>query len=118
MLNPPTGTNTVLITYNGSVSYRVGGAISLQNVKQQAPEAVAANSKSAATTIATSINVPNSGAWIVDVVGHNLSGSFSPSSWTERWDRNSGYHTGAGGTKAVTTPGLNTATWTSAAAAA
>ena len=29
------GTYTVLVTYNGTVSTRVGGAISLKNVKQQ-----------------------------------------------------------------------------------
>jgi hypothetical protein len=111
MLNPPVGTYTVLVTYNGSVTYRVGGAVSLINVKQQAPEAVAANAATAAA-ISTSLTIPNDGAWIVDVVGHSNSGSFTSSSTTERWDRNSGNHTGACGTKAVTTPGLNTITWT------
>ena len=112
MLNPPTGTYTVAITYNGSVSYRAGGAISLRNVKQQAPEAVVTNAKSAATTISTDVTIPNIGAWIVDVVGHSNSDSFTSSTTTERWDRNSGYHTGAGGTKAVTSAGLNTISWT------
>jgi hypothetical protein len=110
MLNPPVGTYTVLITYNGSVSYRVGGAVSLTNVKQQAPEAVAANAATA-TAISTTLTVPNSGAWIVDVVGHSNSGSFTTSTATERWDKNSGNHTGACSTKAVTTPGSNTITW-------
>jgi len=112
MLNPPVGTFTVLITYNGSVSYRVGGAISLRNIKQQVPEAVITNSASSATTISTNITVPNAGAWIVDVVGHSNSGSFTTSTSTERWDRNSGSHTGAGSTKAVSSPGSNTVSWT------
>jgi hypothetical protein len=112
MLNPPISTSTVTITYNGSVSYRAGGAVSLRNVKQQAPEAVVTNAKSSATAISTDITIPNSGAWIVDVVGHSNSGSFTSSTTTERWDRNSGYHTGAGGTKAVTSAGLNTISWT------
>jgi len=111
MLNPPVGTYTVLITYNGSVSYRAGGAISLKNVNQAAPETVVTNSKSSVSTISTDITVPNNGAWIVDVVGHSSSGSFTTSTTSERWDKNSGYHTIAGGTKAVTTPGSNTITW-------
>jgi len=111
MLNPPVGAYTVLITYNGSVSYRVGGAVSLTNVKQQAPEAVAANAATA-TAISTALTVPNSGAWIVDVVGHSNSGTFTTSTSTERWDKNSGNHTGACSTRAVTTPGSNTTTWT------
>jgi hypothetical protein len=111
MLNPPAGTYTVLITYNGSVSYRVGGAISLRNVKQQIPEAVIANSATSAS-ISTNIDVPNTGAWIVDVVGHSNSGTFTSSTSTERWDRNSGNHTGAGATKAVVSAGSNTMSWT------
>jgi alkaline phosphatase len=111
MLNPPVGTYTVLITCNGSVSYRAGGAVSLNNVKQQVPEAIAASSATSAS-ISTSIDVPNIGAWIVDVVGHSNSGSFTSSTTTERLDRNSGQHTIAGGTKAVTTSGSNTITWT------
>jgi len=111
MLNPPSGTYTVLITYNGSVSYRVAGAISLANVKQQAPEAGITNGATGAS-ISTAITVPNSGAWIVDVVGQSGNGSFTSSTTTERWDKYSGYNTGACGTKAVTTPGSNTITWT------
>ncbi|MGB8225949.1 MAG: hypothetical protein WCE45_03640, partial [Sedimentisphaerales bacterium] len=111
MLNPPVGTYTVLVTYNGSVSYRAGGAISLRNVKQQIPEAVIASSATSAS-ISTGINVPNTGAWIVDVVGHSNSGTFTSSTSTERWDRNSGNHTGAGATKAVASAGSNTMSWT------
>jgi len=111
MLNPPVGSGTVLITYSGNVSYRIGGAVSLINVKQQLPEIVVTNAKSSATTISTDITIPNSGAWIVDVVGHSRSGSFTSSTTTERWDRNSSSHTAAGGTKAVTSTGLNTISW-------
>jgi len=110
MQNPPVGTYTVAITHNGSVSYRVGGAVSLKNVKQQAPEAVVTNAATA-TAISTSVTIPNEGAWIVDVVGHSNSGSFTTSTATERWDKNSGYNTGGGSTKAITTPGSNTITW-------
>jgi len=112
MLNPPVGTYTVLITHNGSVSYRAGGAISLNNVKQQVPEVIATNSATSAS-ISTNINIPNIGAWVVDVVGHSNSGSFTTSTSTERWDRStSAAHTGAGSTKTVTSAGLNTISWT------
>ena len=111
MLNPPAGTYTVLITYNGSISYRVGGAITLANVKQQAPEAIITNGATAAA-ISTTLMVPNNGAWIVDVVGHSNSGTFTTSTATERWDKNSNYNSGACSTKAITSPGANTITWT------
>jgi hypothetical protein len=112
MLNPPTGAHPVLITYNSNVTSRVGGAISLSNVKQQAPEAVVTNSATAAS-ISTNITVPNTGAWIVDVVGHSNNGSFTPGTgMTERWDKNSGNHTGADATRAVKSPGSNTISWT------
>ncbi|MFH1228469.1 MAG: fibronectin type III domain-containing protein [Planctomycetota bacterium] len=112
MLNPPAGSNTVLITYPGVVGNCVGGAISLNNVKQQAPEIVAANmTYLSATTISTDVTVPNSGAWIVDVVGQTGSGSFTTSTSMERWDQISNYNTGACSTQAVISPGLNTMSW-------
>ncbi|MFZ0034386.1 MAG: hypothetical protein WAK60_05305, partial [Sedimentisphaerales bacterium] len=111
MLNPPVGTYTVLVNFNGSVSYRVGGGVSLSNIKQQAPEAVAASSATSAS-ISTIITVPNTGAWVVDVVGHSNSGSFTTSTSTERWDKTSSYHTAAASTKAVTSSGSNTLSWT------
>jgi len=108
------GTYTVLVTYNGSVSDRTGGAISLKNVKQQVPEAVATNSSgcSEANSISTEINTLSSGAWIVDVVGHSDDdGSFSTSTSTERWEENTGVITGAGSTTVAESAGSNTISW-------
>ncbi|MGD0077832.1 MAG: hypothetical protein ABSB91_04290, partial [Sedimentisphaerales bacterium] len=65
-----------------------------------------------AAAISTTLMVPNNGAWIVDVVGHSNSGTFTTSTATERWDKNSSYNSGACSTKAITSPGANTITWT------
>ena len=92
------GSYIVSVTYNDIVVTHAGGAISLKNVKQQVPETVVTNSLASATAISTEINTLSSGAWIVDVVGHSRSGSFSSSTSAERWDQSSGNHTGAGST--------------------
>jgi hypothetical protein len=116
--NPPVGTNTITINYFGSVTSRAGGAISLRNVKQQPAEDANTHSSSSANTITTNITTRTNGDWVADVVGHATSGSFTTSTSTERWDRNSGNHTGAGATKAVATAGSTPLTWTFSSSAA
>ena len=105
------GTYTVLVTYNGNVSTRVGGAVSLKNVKQQRPEAVVTNSLASATASSIDIYTLSNGAWIVDVAGHANNGSFTTSTSTEQWDQSSGNHTGAGGITATGAAGSNTVNW-------
>jgi len=105
------GTYTVSVTYNGNVSTRIGGAVSLKNVKQQTPETAVTNSLASATAISTDINTLSSGAWIVDVAGHSNNGSFSTSTSTERWDQNSGNHTGAGSATLAASAGATTVNW-------
>jgi len=104
------GTYTVSVTYNGTVYARAGGAVSLKNVKQQTPEAVATNSLASATAISTDINTLSSGAWIVDVAGHACTGSFSTSTSTQRWNQGI-YHTGAGSTTIASSTGPTTVSW-------
>jgi hypothetical protein len=105
------GTYTVSITYNGTVSSRVGGAVSLRNVKQQVPEAVVTNSLASATAISTNINTLSNGAWIVDAAGLSKNGSFSTSTSAKRWNQSSGIHTGAGSTTVAASAGSNTISW-------
>ena len=105
------GTYTVLVTYNGNVSTRVGGAISLKNVKQQRPEAVVTNSLASATVISTDINTLSDGAWIIDVAGHANNGSFTTSTSTEQWDQSSGNHTGAGSITVTGSAGSTAVSW-------
>ncbi len=105
------GSYTVSITYNGTVSTRTGGAVSLENVKQQTPEAVAANSLYSANSISTEINTLSSGVWIVDVAGHSNNGLFSTSTSTQQWNQSSGNHTGAGSTTLAASAGPATVSW-------
>jgi hypothetical protein len=108
------GNYTVTVTYNGNVSKRCGGAISLANVDQTAREAVAVNSNVDQNTISTNITTQTNSACIVDIVGCGSSGSFFALSdgMTERFDVNSGSSTAAGSTKSVESAQETTISWT------
>ena len=111
--NPPTGAATITINYFGTVSSRTGGAISLSNVKQQPSEAAITNGSNSATALSTNITTLTNNSWVADVVGQANVGTFTTSTSTERWDRNtSAAHTGAGATKAVAAAGSTPLDWT------
>lgn len=116
LLAPNTGNNTVLITWNGTVSDRSGGAISLYNVAQQAPEDFnsGAVDSSPPTTISTGVTTLTDGAWLVDAVGSGNNGNFitQESGQQERYgNNNSGTHTGAGSTRLAATNGFYKMGW-------
>jgi hypothetical protein len=98
---PSPGSHMVEVTYSGNVSRRCGGAISLENVEQQAAEAVAINSNEYTDAISTSIITQTNGAWVIDVVGCDNDGSFEANTvgMQERFDIESGGSSGAGSTK-------------------
>jgi alpha-L-rhamnosidase len=110
---PAAGTYTVTVTYAGQVDNRNGGAVSLAYVKQQAPEAVITNSNSNSGTISTNITTLTNGAWVVDVVGSGNPGSFTTtaSGMVERWDVSADSSCGAASTRAVSTAGTVTLSW-------
>jgi len=110
---PAAGTYTVTVTYAGQVDNRNGGAVSLANVKQQAPEAVNTNSNTGSATISTNITTLTNGAWVVDVVGSGNPGSFTTtaSGMVERWDVSADSSSGATSTRAVSTAGTVTLSW-------
>jgi len=110
-LPPLPGSYTVSITYNGTVSTSTGGAVSLENVKQQVPEAVATNSLCSASSISTDINTLSSGVWIVDTVGHSNNGFLSTSASAEQWNQSSGNHTAAGSTTLAASAGTAAVSW-------
>ncbi len=110
-LPPLPGSYTISITYNGTVSTSTGGAVSLENVKQQVPEAVATNSLYSADSISTEINTLSSGVWIVDTAGHSNNGFLSTSTSAEQWDQSSGNHTAAGSTTLAASAGTATVSW-------
>jgi|GEM_PF-1299706 len=108
------GNYTVAVTYNGNVSKRCGGAISLANVNQAGREAVAVNSNVDQNTISTNITTQTNSAYIVDIVGCGSSGSFLALSdgMTERFDVSSDSSTAAGSTKPVESAQETTISWT------
>jgi prepilin-type N-terminal cleavage/methylation domain-containing protein len=74
---PSAGAYNVVIGTSGTFDELVAGAISLENVAQQAPEASNSNSNDAQTTISTNITTLTDGAWLVDVVhSGNETGDF------------------------------------------
>jgi len=105
------GSYTLSMTYNGNISIWAGGAVSLENVKQQIPEAVATNSSNPDNSISTDINTFSNGAWIVNVVGHSNSGSFSSSTSDELWDEDTGILTVACSTSLAETAGSTSVSW-------
>jgi lysophospholipase L1-like esterase len=97
---PPSGSHNVVVTYTGSVAEISAGAISFRNVQQQARLAAAANSQTSANYISTNITALTNGAWVVDIVGCDNTGTFSPAeaNMTGRW-----YQTAAGTSAAAAT---------------
>jgi len=118
---PAPGTYNVYVKRAGSCNETGAGAISLFNVAQQPPEAVAANTAASQNSISTNITTLTSNAWLVDVVATGHEGEFWPGSASasagmlRRWVRAGGYGTpkssAAAGTMPVPCPGLVTVTW-------
>jgi len=114
---PSPGTYNVYVKRAGSCNESGGGAISLFNIAQQQPEAVAANTAIAQSSISTNITTLTDNAWLVDVVGCGARGEFWPSSGDalRRWVREGGYGTpgssSAGSTVPVASAGLVSAGW-------
>lgn len=110
---PAPGTYTITVTYSGNVINKSAGAISLKGVDQRAREAVVVNSINESTTISTNITTLTNGAWVVDVIGSGINGTFTAtgSGMTERWDVTADSSSGAGSTKAVDVAGTVTMSW-------
>ena len=120
LLAPDSGTDTITITYSGTVDCRSGGVVSLENVKQQAAEAAATNSGQISggaenpVTFFTNITTVTDGAWVIDAVGLDRGGAWSTTTggMTERWDESPhANHSGGGGTKPVASAGSTTMSW-------
>tara|TARA_R110002072_G_scaffold100107_2_gene220335 strand:- start:4883 stop:9964 length:5082 start_codon:yes stop_codon:yes gene_type:complete len=104
----------IVVTTTGGVDEIIGNAIALTGAATGAPEASAA-ANSVTNTITTNITTITSNAWLVDVVGSSLNGSFTPNvSQTEASDQQTGTGGGRGGgtgassTKLIATPTVNT----------
>jgi hypothetical protein len=72
LLNPPSGTRDIMVTFAGPVPSGNVGAISLFNVKQVVPVNLVTNKKKNPTKkkeIITKITTRNAGAWVIDILG-------------------------------------------------
>jgi len=114
---PQPGTYNVYVKRAGSCNESGGGAISLFNVAQQPPEAVAVNSNLGQYSISTNIATLSNNALIVDVVGCGERGEFWAAStgMLRRWVREGGYgepnSSSAASMTPAAAPGLKTITW-------
>ncbi len=113
--NFPVGGSNIVVTFNGSVNVANAGAISLEEAAAGLPEAVERNSIafSFSPTITSNITPLTNNAWVVDVVGSRLNGTYTPGlGQTQGW-QNSGNGTSASmSTKPVPTSGPNSMTQT------
>jgi len=69
LINPPSGTHDITVTYAGPVRSGNAGAISLYNAQQTAPVALVTNKQKKQKKIISKITTKNDGAWVVDIVG-------------------------------------------------
>jgi hypothetical protein len=73
LLNPPSGTHDITVSFAGPVMSANVGAISLFNVKQAAPVNLVTNQKKSPSKnkeIITKITTRNDGAWVIDILGN------------------------------------------------
>ena len=117
LLAPDVGTDSVVITYNGAVTRRSGGAISIYNAAQQAPEATAKQTLVSTTTIITSLTTITDGAWLVDVVAASNGAAFTPTETgqTEQYDLQAGTSRAAGAIRDVPASGPTSMGWSKSA---
>ena len=116
LLDPNSGTANIVITLSGGgFGSAIGGGISLENVKQQAPEDANHHAITSPdpTTISTSVTTVTDGAWVVDVVGSGQPLEFTPTGMDERYQEAASSSQGAGSTKFVASAGTATMTWSS-----
>jgi prepilin-type N-terminal cleavage/methylation domain-containing protein len=112
---PSAGTYTIVVNTPTAPEELIAGAMSLNGVAQQAPEAKGESSADYLDTISTTITTLTNGAWLVDAVHSGMEYGFTPNSGqTERYDRAGGASTSrlAASTKEVAVAGSATMGWT------
>jgi len=111
--NFPSGGPQIVVTFDGDVNVANAGAVSIEEAAAGMPEAIATNSIALAFggNITSNITAVTDNAWLIDVVGSGLNGTYSPGlGQTQRW-QNSGNNTSAAmSTKAIPTFGPNSMT--------
>ena len=116
---PSAGTYTIVVNTPTAPEELIAGAISLNGVAQQAPEAKAESSADYMDTVSTGITTLTDGAWLVDAVHSGMEYGYTPNSGqTERYDRAGGANTSrlAASTKEVAVAGSTSMGWTQSGA--
>jgi len=75
---PAAGAYNVVISLSGSPDQLLAGALSLENVAQQAPEASNTSTNESTNYISANITTLTDGAWLIDSVHCGNDGSYSP----------------------------------------
>lgn len=110
LLNPPTGTAAITVTFSGAPSDAIGGSVSYFNVASVGSHNSASGGGSDPITLTVNAN---SGDLVIDVLAMSTGSLPSPGlGQTERWNvlANSGTPDGAGSDKPASSP--VTMTWT------
>ena len=116
LINPPSGTHDIKVTYAGPVRSGNVGAISLHNAQQAAPVTLDTNMQKKQKKIITKITTKNDGAWVVDIVGcgHKSKLRTKMKGHTRRFntqEKTGGKSSMVGGTLAVPNAGEVTLHW-------
>jgi hypothetical protein len=113
---PGSGTYTVSISFAGTVSGAIVGAVSLAGVRQQPAEAVTTGTSTSSTSISTSVTTISADAWVIAAVSNiGSTTTFAPTAtgMVERADLRSASNSGAVATKpGAFAPGATAMSWT------
>jgi prepilin-type N-terminal cleavage/methylation domain-containing protein len=108
---PSAGSYNVVVTASASTDEIIAGAISLNDVAQQAPEAINTSTNETIDAISVNVTTLTDGAWVVDSVHCGEPGSYTADAGqTERYDLQGvgTTSTHAASTKEVATAGSTT----------
>jgi hypothetical protein len=113
LVNPPSGTAVINVTFSGSAGSARAGAISLNNVNQTSPLGTLAQSGGCpASPQNLNIVTATNNSLIVDIIGSQDGGFTVGSGQIERWQATTGGQSSAMSTRNTTTNGTYTMSWT------
>lgn len=116
LLNPPVGTQSLLVRFEGEVDEAVIGTLSLAQV-MQIPPMNSVTATQATTPITTSVLTTIPASWVVDTIGAALAGSLLPDSGqTARYSTTGTSSSGATGTERIASPTTELVQWRQAGA--
>lgn len=115
LVNPSSGSNNVVITLQGTVQTHIAGAILLNGVDPSNPlDAVGSGAASTTDTVSSSITTVEAGSWVVDSTMTDSSSAVATpgANQAQRWNTLNVNRIGLASTKATTTAGSTSMSWT------